>query len=119
MESSESETKRNLFVQFWKKRDPSPETENNELMIEYYRRIQYSNEHFATFQEGWKADMGMVFILFGHPNDIERHPFDINSKPYEIWYYYDINRNFVFKDFSGFGEYRLVTPLYDLSRSDF
>ena len=119
MVSSESEEKRKLFIKFWKKRDPSPETETNELMKEYYRRIQYSNEHFATFQEGWKADMGMVFILFGHPNDIERHPFDINSKPYEVWYYYDINRNFVFQDFSGFGEYRLVTPLYDLSRSDF
>ncbi len=119
MTSAEPEAKRILFTQFWRERDPSPETETNELMIEYYRRIQYSNEHFATFQDGWKADMGMVFILFGHPNDIERHPFDINTKPYEVWYYYDINRNFVFQDYSGFGEYRLVTPLYDLSRSDF
>ena len=119
MVSSESEEKRKLFIRFWKKRDPSPETETNELMKEYYRRIQYSNEHFATFQEGWKADMGMVLILFGHPNEIERHPFDINSKPYEVWYYYDINKNFVFQDYSGFGEYRLVTPLNDLSRSDF
>lgn len=119
MVDSGTEEKRKLFVQFWKKRDPSPETEINELMNEYYRRIQYSNDHFATFQEGWKADMGMVFILFGHPNDIERHPFDINSKPYEVWFYYGINKNFVFQDFSGFGEYRLITPLYDLSRSDF
>ena len=119
MLSAESNEKRKLFVQFWKKRDPSPETETNELMKEYYRRIQYSNEHFATFQEGWKADMGMVFILFGHPNDIERHPFDISKKPYEVWYYFDLNRNFVFQDYTGFGEYRLVTPLRDLSRSDF
>ncbi len=119
MVSAKSNEKRKLFVQFWKNRDPSPETETNELMKEYYRRIQYSNEHFATFQEGWKADMGMVFILFGHPNDIERHPFDINRKPYEVWYYFDLNRNFVFQDYTGFGEYRLVTPLHDLSRSDF
>ena len=119
MTKADDKMKRLKFIEFWKKRDPSPETDTNELMIEYYRRVRYSNEHFSTFQEGWKADMGMVFILFGHPNDIERHPFDINSKPYEIWYYYDIDRNFVFQDFSGFGEYRLVTPLYDLSRSDF
>ena len=119
MTKADDKRKRLKFIEFWKKRDPSPETDTNELMIEYYRRVRYSNEHFSTFQEGWKADMGMVFILFGHPNDIERHPFDINSKPYEIWYYYDIDRNFVFQDFSGFGEYRLVTPLYDLSRSDF
>ena len=119
MRNADEKLKRLKFIEFWKKRDPSPETETNELMIEYYRRIRYSNEHFSTFQEGWKADMGMIFILFGHPNDIERHPFDIDSKPYEVWYYYDINRNFVFQDFSGFGEYRLVTPLYDLRRSDF
>jgi len=119
MVSAKSEEKRKMFVRFWRNRDPSPETESNELMDEYYRRIQYSNEHFATFQEGWKADMGMVFILFGHPNDIERHPFDINRKPYEVWYYFDLNRNFVFQDYSGFGEYRLMTPLHDLSRSDF
>ena len=119
MTKVDDKVKRLKFIEFWKKRDPSPETDTNELMIEYYRRVRYSNEHFSTFQEGWKADMGMVFILFGHPNDIERHPFDINSKPYEIWYYYDIDRNFMFQDFSGFGEYRLVTPLYDLSRSDF
>ena len=119
MTKADDKKRRLKFIEFWKKRDPSPETDTNELMIEYYRRVRYSNEHFSTFQEGWKADMGMVFILFGHPNDIERHPFDINSKPYEVWYYYDIDRNFVFQDFSGFGEYRLVTPLYDLSRSDF
>ena len=119
MKNADEKLKRRKFMEFWKKRDPSPETETNELMIEYYRRVRYSNKHFSTFQEGWKADMGMIFILFGHPNDIERHPFDIDSKPYEVWYYYDINRNFVFQDFSGFGEYRLVTPLYDLRRSDF
>lgn len=119
MVSSKAEEKRKLFTQFWKSRDPSPETESNELMKEYYRRIQYSNEHFASFQEGWKADMGMIFILFGHPNEIERHPIENFRKPYEIWYYYGINRNFVFQDYSGFGEYHLVTPLNDLSRTDF
>ena len=119
MLSSENELKRQLFTIFWNKRDPSPESEKNELMVEYYKRIQFTNDHFASFQEGWKADMGMVYILFGTPNDIERHPFDISNKPYEVWYYYDLNRNFVFQDDNGFGDYKLVTPLFDTRRADF
>lgn len=119
MLASENEEKRQLFTSFWKKRDPSPESEVNELMIEYYKRIKFTNDNFASFQDGWKADMGMVYILYGTPNDIERHPFNINSKPYEVWYYYDLNRNFVFQDDNGFGDYKLVTPMFDTRRSDF
>lgn len=119
MLSSESELKRHLFTTFWKKRDPSPESEKNELMVEYYKRIKFTNDNFASFQAGWKADMGMVYILFGTPNDIERHPFDMSQKPFEVWYYYDLNRNFVFQDDFGFGDFKLVTPLFDTRRADF
>jgi GWxTD domain-containing protein len=105
------EEKKQLFLEFWEKRDPTPGTEENELMNEYYRRVNYSNQHFSGYLEGWKTDMGMVFILFGPPNDIERHPFELQTKPYEIWYYYELNRTFVFVDETGFGEYRLITPL--------
>jgi len=105
--------KKELFLKFWKKRDPTPNTEENEIMNEYYRRAYFANENFSGFQPGWQTDMGMIFILFGAPNDIERHPFDTESKPYEIWHYYELNRTFVFVDESGFGEYRLITPLYD------
>ncbi|MFQ6618071.1 MAG: GWxTD domain-containing protein, partial [Fidelibacterota bacterium] len=118
MKRASAKKKKELFIKFWKKKDPTPETEVNELMNEYYRRVNYANENFSSFKEGWRTDMGMIYILFGPPNDIERHPFDIDSKPYEIWYYYDINRQFVFLDSSGFGEYRLVSPLYDFSRKD-
>lgn len=107
------EEKKEKFLKFWKGKDPTPNTQENELMNEYYMRVHYSNQHFSGFQAGWKADMGMIFILFGPPSDIERHPFDIQSKPYEIWYYYEINRTFVFVDESGFGEYRLISPTYD------
>jgi len=98
------------FEEFWKKRDPTPGTDKNELMDEYYRRIAYSNENFSNFKEGWKADMGMIYIVFGPPSDIERHPYDRSYKPYEIWYYYHINRQFVFVDETGFGDYRLRNP---------
>lgn len=104
------EEKKNLFLEFWQKKDPTPGTEENELMVEYYRRVNYSNRSFSGYLEGWKTDMGMIFILFGPPNDIERHPFELQTKPYEIWYYYELNRTFIFVDETGFGEYRLITP---------
>lgn len=101
-----------LFQDFWKKRDPTPSTPVNERMEEYYRRVKYANEHFSGFRDGWETDMGRVYIIFGPPTDVERHPFDIDSKPYEYWFYYDINRRFLFVDEDGFGEYRLKSPLW-------
>jgi len=114
MKKGTEKEKKEKFLKFWAAMDPSPGTERNELMEEYYKRVKYANEHFSGFLPGWKTDMGMIFILFGPPNDVEKHPFEINTKPYEIWYYYDINRTFVFVDETGFGDYRLISPLYDI-----
>ena len=100
------------FEKFWEKRDPTPGTAKNELMDEYYNRVEYSNENFSAFKEGWRTDMGMIYIIFGPPNDIERHPFERGYKPFEIWYYYHINRQFIFVDETGFGEYRLRNPYW-------
>jgi GWxTD domain-containing protein len=108
------EEKRKRFTEFWAKRDPDPSTARNELMEEYYRRVEYSNKHFSHYLEGWKTDMGMVYIRFGAPENVERHPFDMNSKPYEVWYYYQLERQFVFVDETGFGDYRLRYPTTDL-----
>lgn len=108
------EAKRTLFDEFWRKRDPDPATKRNEYMEEYYSRVEYANKNFSHYQAGWKTDMGMVFILFGSPNNVERHPFDIDSKPYEIWSYYDYNRSVIFVDESGFGDYQLLTPIWDM-----
>ncbi|MFN3135916.1 MAG: GWxTD domain-containing protein [Candidatus Kryptonium sp.] len=105
--------KERRFLEFWRKKDPTPNTVKNELMEEYYSRVKYANEHFGHYLEGWKTDMGMVYIIFGPPSSVDRHPFDINAKPYEIWYYYEINRRFIFLDETGFGDYRLITPLWD------
>ncbi len=108
------EEKRRLFLEFWKRRDPDTTTPRNELMEEYYDRVAYANQNFTRFVEGWMSDMGMIYIQFGPPDNIERRPFDANTKPYEIWYYYKLNREFVFVDDSGFGDYRLVYPLRDI-----
>ncbi|MEW6510487.1 MAG: GWxTD domain-containing protein [Bacteroidota bacterium] len=108
------EEKQKKFLEFWQKRDPNPNTPRNEKMEEFYGRVAYANKHFSHYREGWKTDMGMVFIILGPPNNVERHPFEIDSKPYEIWSYYDLNYQYVFVDQSGFGDYRLVSPLWEV-----
>jgi GWxTD domain-containing protein len=112
-EGKTKEERQRRFVKFWRDKDPSPKTPKNELMMEYYNRIKIANERYSHYVEGWKTDMGMVFIIFGNPGNIERHPFDGNSKPYEIWDYYNVNRQFIFIDDSGYGDYRLLTPIWD------
>ncbi|MFC2102813.1 GWxTD domain-containing protein [Bacteroidota bacterium] len=118
MESGENEDeKTKRFLDFWKAKDPSPGNEDNEVFDEYYARVSYSNENFSHYIEGWRSDRGLVFITLGAPNNIDRHPFEYDSKPYEVWQYYDLNRSFTFVDYTGFGDYRLITPLYgDLFR---
>jgi len=101
------------FKEFWKERDPTPETEGNEIMEEYYRRVEFSNQNFGTFMEGWKSDRGMVYIMLGPPNEVDRHPFEAGSKPYEVWTYESINRYFIFIDQTGLGDYRLAAPFWD------
>tara|TARA_B100001750_G_scaffold247615_1_gene274012 strand:+ start:7153 stop:8457 length:1305 start_codon:yes stop_codon:yes gene_type:complete len=101
-----------LFYQFWDDRDPTPGTITNELMDQYYYRVRYTNDKFAAFQPGWKTDMGMIYILFGPPDDMQRSFVQNTRNTYEIWYYYSINRNFSFYDENGFGDFKLTTPYY-------
>ncbi|KAB2846642.1 MAG: GWxTD domain-containing protein [Melioribacteraceae bacterium] len=110
--TNDEETKLKRYRDFWKSKDPSPNTEENEVFLEYYRRIDYANLKFGNYFKGWKSDMGMVYITLGPPSAVERHPFDMGSKPYEIWEYYHINRSFIFVDNTGFGDYRLTSSPY-------
>ena len=102
-----------LWHDFWKSMDPSPATPENELRDEYYKRIRYADLNFGIFgRDGWKTDMGMVYITYGPPDEIDRHPFDIDRKPFQIWYYYEEKLRFIFVDYNGYGEYELQYP-YD------
>ncbi len=114
MKSLPAEQKRERWIGYWSHRDPSPGTERNELMEEYYSRVAYAMRQFGHYTLGWKTDMGMVYIIFGAPSNVERHPFEIDSKPYEVWTYYELNRQFVFVDATGFGDYRLQSPIWDV-----
>ncbi|NLT52263.1 MAG: GWxTD domain-containing protein [Ignavibacteria bacterium] len=100
------------FTDYWEKIDPSPNTLENEILNEYYRRVEYANKNFGSYFGGWRSDMGMIYITLGPPNNIERHPFDYDSKPYEKWEYFNLNRTFIFVDYSGFGDYRLINADY-------
>ncbi|HMW35009.1 MAG TPA: GWxTD domain-containing protein [bacterium] len=101
--------KSDFFENFWRAKDPTPGTERNEIMEEYFRRVDYANRYFTSgYREGWDTDRGMVFIILEAPDDIERHPFDNNDKPYEIWYYYQANLRLLFVDVNQIGDYELM-----------
>ena len=68
------EERQNFIEQFWLRRDPTPDTEENEFKEEHYRRIAYANEHYASGIPGWKTDRGRIYITFGPPDEIESHP---------------------------------------------
>ena len=80
-------------------------------MEEYFQRVEYVNEHFSGWQPGWETDRGMIYILFGPPDEIQRtNPSAGNSTIYQIWNYLKVSKQFVFRDQNGFGDYRLDTP---------
>jgi GWxTD domain-containing protein len=70
-----NDEERDQFIEaFWQRRDPTPDTEENEFKEEHYRRIEYANEHFAAGMPGWKTDRGQMYIKFGPADEIEAHP---------------------------------------------
>ncbi|HQT92290.1 MAG TPA: GWxTD domain-containing protein [Candidatus Kryptobacter bacterium] len=103
--------KRQFLYDFWKKRNPNPVLNTNTYRSEYIKRVAYANAHFNVGNtSGWRTDRGRVYIIYGNPDQIDRHPNEGNSKPYEIWYYNSIQGgvSFDFVDRTGFGDYTLV-----------
>jgi len=80
-----TDEERQQFVeQFWLRRDPTPDTEENEYKEEHYRRIEYANDHYASGIPGWKADRGMIYIKYGAADEVESHPSGGSyQRPYE------------------------------------
>jgi GWxTD domain-containing protein len=71
---SNDEEREQFIEQFWLRRDPTPDTVENEFKEEHYRRIAYANEHFAAGIPGWKTDRGRMYIMWGPPDQIDSHP---------------------------------------------
>lgn len=120
------EERENFIENFWRRRDPDPDTEQNEFVEEYYERIAYANEKFASGIPGWKTDRGRIYITFGKPDGIESHPsggsYDrpsyegggsTTTYPFEVWFYRHLDGvgdgiEIEFVDPTGTGEYRIA-----------
>jgi GWxTD domain-containing protein len=105
------EGKREFLYNFWKARDTDVSTPVNEYYKKYFSRVSFSNQRFGSLSRlGWKSDRGRVFIIYGEPSEIERHPNEVDTKPYEIWYYNELEGGvlFVFGDLTGFSDYILL-----------
>src|ERR1700719_1400251 len=68
------EERQQFIEQFWLRRDPTPDTEENEYREEHYRRIAYANDRFASGIPGWRTDRGMVYVKYGPADETEAHP---------------------------------------------
>ncbi len=120
------EERQSFVEQFWLRRDPTPDTEENEYKEEHYRRIAYANDHYASGIPGWKTDRGMIYIKYGPPDEIESHPSggsyerpyeegggETSTYPFEQWryrYIEGINSNVIieFVDTTMSGEYHMT-----------
>jgi GWxTD domain-containing protein len=97
---SNNEERDNFIEAFWARRDPTPDTVENEFKEEHYQRIAYANEHFAAGIPGWKTDRGRMYVMYGKPDEIESHPSggtynrpmeegggETSTYPFETWRY--------------------------------
>lgn len=119
----DKDRERDLFIEaFWKHRDPTSGTPENEAKKEHYRRINYVNHFFGrgTPKLGWKTDRGRIYIILGEPNDIQRYEGKTTVYPSEVWFYQGKTNlglppgfHLVFFQEGGVGEYRLYSPLQD------
>ena len=120
------EERENFIENFWRRRDPDPDTEENEYREEYYERIAYANEKFASGIPGWKTDRGRIYIQWGKPDSVESHPSggsyerpyhegggSTTTYPFEVWFYRHLDGvgdgiEIEFVDPTGTGEYRIA-----------
>ena len=125
------EERENFIETFWRRRDPNPDTEENEYREEYYERIAYANEHFTSGIPGWRTDRGRIYIAWGKPDSVESRPMggaydrpayegggSTTTYPFEIWFYRYLEGvgsgiEIEFVDPSGTGEYRIAYSPYD------
>src|SRR5439155_20543061 len=74
MQLSNDEERDQFIEAFWQRRNPNPDSEDNEFKEDHYARIAYANEHFPAGIPGWKTDRGRIYIVYGKPDEIESHP---------------------------------------------
>jgi hypothetical protein len=105
------EARREFLTKFWVDIENGYQGRTDISRLIYLQRVLEANQNYkALMKEGWRTDRGRVYILYAKPDEVERFPSSSESKPYEIWHYYQIESGvqFVFIDISGVGEYTLV-----------
>ena len=118
-----SDRERDLFIEaFWKHRDPTPASPENEFKTEHYRRISYANQFFGreAAKPGWRTDRGRIYIILGEPNDVQRFEAKSQTHPAEVWFYQDkvqlglpAGFSLLFFQPGGVGEFKLYSPTRD------
>ncbi len=110
-ELTTQEAKRDFLAKFWADVENGQGGRKSVLRSVYTHRIAMASQRYRGMgKEGWQTDRGRVYLVYGEPDDVERFPSSQDSKPYEIWHYYQIESGveFDFVDRSGFGDYHLV-----------
>jgi GWxTD domain-containing protein len=103
--------KREYLTNFWKARDEDPSDDKNYFLKDYIRKIRECNITYKSLaKDGWKTDRGRVYLIYGQPSEIDNYPNQTETRPYEIWYYHEIEGGveFVFGDVTGFSDYTLL-----------
>ena len=116
------EAKRIFMMNFWNNRDIDDDPNINIYKEKFRAGVKYINMTYRTGQkEGWRTDRGRVYLVYGQPDEIERHPSDMDTKPYEIWYYNSLDGGsiFIFIDRSSMGDYILVHSTFRNELSDY
>jgi GWxTD domain-containing protein len=121
-----NEERENFIAEFWRRRDPTPDTEENEYRQAYYERIAYANEHFSSGTPGWLTDRGRIYVKWGKPDEVESHPAggpyermsyegsgSTTTYAFERWFYRYLpgvrsGVEIEFVDPTGSGEYRIA-----------
>ncbi len=110
-EGKDNDDKLDRFLKFWKSLDPTPNTERNEALDEYFRRIETASKRFRSSSRGenWRSDMAAAYVVYGPPLSTERGTPDYMGRVYERWNYSN-GQSLYFLDQNGFGDFRLVQP---------
>ncbi|MEW5899865.1 MAG: GWxTD domain-containing protein [Acidobacteriota bacterium] len=118
-----SDRERDIFIEaFWKQRDPTPGTPENEFKTEHFRRVNHVNRYFGRQSPlpGWKTDRGRIYIILGEPNDVQKFESAQQTYPAEVWFYQGKTDaglppgfNLVFFKEHGSGDYKLYSPTRD------
>ncbi len=101
--------KRRAIMDFWDRMNWNNGQRTTRPMEVFYHRVEYANEHYKSMGAGWRSDRGKVYIMLGSPTAVDRHPYDANNRPYEVWQYYDLSQQYYFSDQYMVGEYRIVS----------